>query len=531
MAESKDKPKKEKRFVDLEKVVDVSKRRGIVFPTAEIYGALSGFWDFGPVGQLMKRKVEDYWRSTFIRSGTNSDACRSNIVEMSGSIVFPEVVFKASGHVEGFVDPVTQCGKCKSIHRADHLIEEKAHQFVEGKSVEELSIIIKAEGIKCPNCGGDLGDVKRFNLMLKTDISAVGDQPAYLRPETAQNMFTAFKRIYLTSRGKLPFGIAQIGHVFRNEISPRHFIIRVREINQMELEMFIDPEREDDCPGFDEVKDVKINFFSRENQVDGKGPVSMSAGELVEKKMIPNKMLAFFMAKQMLFYQGMGIPQSALRHRHMLSEETPHYSRGNFDMEIDFGSSINWKETVGNAFRGDYDLQKHSKFSKTDLSVVTEDGRKVFPLVVEPSFGFERTFTGILVHCYREDKARGWDWFQFPARIAPYTAAVLPLMKKDGLAEKAVEICNEVGKMFDLAYDEGGSVGKRYARYDEIGVPWCITIDYDTLEKGTVTIRDRDSMKQVLVEAKDLCTLLYQLSNGLVEFDKVGSPVAAKEEK
>jgi glycyl-tRNA synthetase len=534
MAKGNDKKDGSMQLASLDKIVDVCKRRGIAFPTAEVYGALSGFWDYGPVGTLMKRKIEDLWRKEFVLAGTEgAKAGRSNIVEMSGSVVFPEVVFKASGHVEGFVDPITQCKKCKSIHRADHLIEEKAKKFVEGKSVEELTIIIKAENIACPNCQGELGDVKRFNLMLPTNISAVGDQPAYLRPETAQNMFTAFKRVFLTSRGKLPFGIAQIGHVFRNEISPRHFIIRVREINQMEIEMFLDPDHTNECGGFDAVKNEKLNFFSRENQVDGKDMESVEVGALVEKGKIPNTMMGYIMARQMQFYQSMWIPASALRHRHMLPEETPHYSRGNFDLEIFFGGSIGWKETVGNAFRGDYDLKKHGEYSKTDMSVTTDDGRRVVPLVVEPSFGFERTFTGVLLHCYREDKERGWDWFAFPARIAPFTAAILPLMKKDGLSEKAEEVAAEVGKMFDVTYDEGGSVGKRYARYDEIGVPYCVTIDYDSLDakKDTVTIRDRDTTKQILVKRKDLCGILWQLCEGTVSFEKAGKIIEVKEEK
>jgi glycyl-tRNA synthetase len=498
----------------MEKVLEVSKRRGIVYPAAEIYGSLSGFWDYGPVGTLIKRKIENYWREFFIKG--------KNIVEISGSTVLPEAVFKASGHIDSFVDPITQCKKCKSIHRADHLIDSASKTFVEGKDVKELTDIIKKEKIKCPKCKGELGDVKIFNLMLKTEVSASGGQTAYLRPETAQNIFTSFRRVFLSARGKLPFGIAQIGHSFRNEISPRHFIIRVREFSQFEIEMFIDPDDIDNCPGFDSVAKVKLNFLTRDAQKKGGKAVAVTAENALKKKLVPNKWLAYFMAKQMQFYQNLGIPAKVLRHRSMLPEETPHYSKGNFDLEIEF--DFGWKETVGNSYRTDYDLKKHSDHSKTDLSV-TIGSRKVVPHVVEPSFGLERTFASILLHCFREDKKRGWNWLALPPRIAPYTIAIMPLVKKDKLPEKAREIYNELLQNYGVFYDESGSIGKRYARADEIGVPYCITVDHQTLDDNTVTIRDRDSTKQIRLSVKDICSVIYGLVNGKKKFDKLGEPV------
>ena len=509
---------KEKGKSRMDKVIEVCKRRGIIYPTAEIYGSLAGFWDYGPVGARMKRKIEDYWREFFVDAG-------DHIVEIDGSIVLPESVFKASGHLESFVDPIVQCKKCKSIHRADHAIEEATKKFVEGKSTEEMTKIIREDKVRCPSCGGELDDARMFNLMLKTEVSATGGQDAYLRPETAQNIFTSFRRVSLASRGKLPFGIAQLGHSFRNEISPRHFVIRVREFNQFEIEMFIDPDNADDCPGFDAVAKTKLNFFTHESQQQKKGgkPTVVTAGQALKKKLIPNKWLAYFMAKQMRFYQRLGVPSVALRHRHMLPEETPHYSKGNFDMEIEF--EFGWKETVGNAYRGDYDLQKHMKHSKTDMSVVV-DGKKVVPHVVEPSFGLERTFAGVLLHTFREDKERGWDWFAFPPRIAPYTIAVMPLMKKQKLPEKAKEVVEQLKQVkYDVFYDETGSIGKRYARMDEIGVPYCATVDYQTLDDGTVTLRDRDTTKQRRVAVKDLCNVLWHLVSGESKFEKVGKSV------
>lgn len=509
----KDTPTKE----TAEKVVEVSKRRGIIFPTAEIYGSLSGFWDYGPIGTLMKRKIEEYWREFFVRN-------EENIVEISGCVILPESVWVASGHMKGFVDPITQCKKCKSIQRADHLIEETTKDFVEGKNSKELTAIIRNKKIKCPLCGGELDDVHFFNLMLKTEISPIGGQTAYLRPETAQNIFTAFRRLFLSSRAKLPFGVAQIGRSFRNEISPRHFIVRLREFNQFEIEMFINPKDAGNCPNFDKVAKIKINLFTRDAQKENKKPLSTTITQALEKNLIPDKYLAYFMAREMQFYQGLGIPASALRHRHMLPEETPHYSLGNFDLEIKF--DFGWKETVGNAYRGDYDLQQHMKHSKTDLSVTIEEGgkkgKKVVPHVVEPSFGLERTFAGILLHCFREDKKRGWNWFAFPPKIAPYTVAVFPLLSKDKLPEKAKGIYADLKEMYDVFYDESGSIGKRYARADEIGVPYCATVDHQTLKDGTITLRDRDTTKQVRVLIKDLCTTIWNLTNGKIKFEKVG---------
>jgi len=500
----------------MEKVVEVCKRRGIIFPTAEIYGSLAGFWDYGPVGTLMKRKIENYWREFFV-------SAEENIVEIDGSIVLPEAVFKASGHLESFVDPITQCKKCKTIHRADHLIEEATKKFVEGKTPKELTETLRTNKIKCPACSGTLSDVRMFNLMLATDVSAVGGQAAYLRPETAQNIFTSFKRIFLSSRGKLPFGVAQIGRSFRNEISPRHFVIRVREFNQFEIEMFIDPEDADNCPGFKTAAKSKINFFTCEaQQQKGGKPTTLTIESALKKKLIPNKYLAYFMAKEMQFYQLLGIPVTALRHRHMLPEETPHYSKGNFDMEIKF--EFGWKETVGNAYRGDYDLKKHAKHSKIDLSVAV-DGHKVVPHVAEPSFGLERTFAGVLLHCFHEDKGRGWNWFAFPPKIAPYGVAVMPLMKKGKLPEKAKEVYKSVKICVDAFYDETGSIGKRYARADEIGIPFCITIDYDTLKDDTVTLRDRDTTKQRRVKVKELVNIMWALVRDGESFEKFGKEI------
>ncbi|NCO97375.1 MAG: glycine--tRNA ligase, partial [Candidatus Aenigmarchaeota archaeon] len=270
----------------LQDVQTVCLTRGIIFPTAEIYSGLSGFFDYGHVGTLIKQKFINYWRETFVKS-------RDNVFEIDGSTILPEKVLIASGHVDSFVDPIAQCKKCKSIHRADHLIEEKTGEFVEGKSCGELTKIIQKSKLLCPSCKGELMDVRVFHLMFKTDISPTGGQAGYLRPETAQNIFTAFNRIYRTTRSKLPMGIAQVGHSFRNEISPRNFIVRVREFNQMEVEMFFDP-RDDKCEWFDEVKDVEINLVTQEAQKQKGEMIKISVNEALAKGIIPNQWLAYF---------------------------------------------------------------------------------------------------------------------------------------------------------------------------------------------------------------------------------------------
>ena len=291
----------------------------------------------------------------------------------------------------------------------------------------------------------------------------------------------------------------------------------------MEVEMFFDPNN-DKCPLFDQVKDKEIMLFTREDQQKKGKSIKIKVGDALKKKILPNEWIGFFLAKEFEFYKSLGIPESHLRFRHMLPEETPHYSGGNFDLEIDF-EDIGWKETVGNAYRTDYDLIKHSKHANTDLSVALDNGTKVIPHVVEPSFGVERTITGVLLHCFVEDKERGWNWFKFPANISPYIASVFPLVNKDEIPEKSREIFEILKKDFDVLYDESGSIGKRYARNDEIGTPYCITIDEDSLKDKAVTIRDRDTTKQVRVKINELHDILRKLIYGKIKFDKAGKSV------
>ncbi|MGQ9514029.1 MAG: glycine--tRNA ligase [Thermoproteota archaeon] len=497
--------------IDFNRIVDIAKRRGIIYPSSEIYGGLSGFFDYGPVGFLLKEKIVKFWREFFLSP-------EDNIFEVETCTIMSEQVFRASGHLRDFIDPSTQCKRCNSIFRADTLIEETTGQFVEGAEAGELSKIIAEKQIRCPKCGGELSETKIFHLMLYTNVGPVEGNLAYLRPETAQGIFVNFRNILTATRAKLPFGVAQVGTSYRNEISPRQWLMRLREFRQMEIEMFINPKKLDHCPSFEKVSKVKIRILSRDAQKSNQEPTELTAEEAA--KFMP-KFQAYFMAKEFLWYRLLGIPEEAIRFRHMLQKETPHYSKGNFDMEIkyDFG----WKEVVGNAYRTDFDLKTHMENSGKDLTC-TEDGEKILPHVVEPSFGIDRTIYAVLLYCYRDD-GRGWEWFALPPKISPYLCAVLPLVSKDGIPEKAREIYDVLRHEFDVLFDQSGSIGRRYARCDEIGVPFCITCDYRTLEDETVTIRNRDDCSQIRTDSKTLSLTLRKLIEGQIQFSEAGARV------
>jgi len=492
-----------------QEVMEIALKRSILIPSNELYAPVAGFYDYGPVGKALKRKLEEYWRDFFLR--------KDGYFEVETVYVLPEVVLKASGHLSCFGDPVVGCTKCGKKFRADHLLEEKGKRC-EGAKPEELNNKIKENNIRCPECGGPLGEVGWFNLMFKTNIGPIEGTTGYIRPETAQGIFLDFQRVFRSHGSKLPMGIAQIGRSFRNEISPRQGLVRLREFSQMELEYFFNP-NSPTHPRFKSVEKEKFRIYSREEQKKGsENCIELTAREAVGRKTVPNEIMAYFMGKEMQFYLKLGIPYDALRFRHMLPEETPHYSGGNIDLEVK--TSVGWVEVIGNAYRTDYDLKSHSKSSGKDLSILEEDGSKVLPHVVEPSFGVDRTILCMLEHCYRKgggSERRDWEWFDFPAFLSPFEAAVLPLMKKDGLAEKASELADSLReKGFDVLYDETGSIGKRYARQDEIGTPYCITIDYDTLKDGTVTIRFRNDGKQTRENIDKLEEKLHSFIKGNV---------------
>ncbi|GAB4309384.1 MAG: hypothetical protein Kow0069_08600 [Promethearchaeota archaeon] len=505
----------------LDRVMEIAIHRGFLIPTAEIYpDRLAGFFEFGPVGVHLKRHLVELWREMFVTGEINPP-----VYEIEGAVVLPEQVLVASGHASSFTDPVVSCAKCGETLRADHLVEEATGKFVEGASTDELAGIIREEGLKCPKCGGELEPPTVFNLMLKTRVGPKSGVVAYLRPETAQSIFLAYKRVQQSMRASLPFGIAQVGNSFRNEIAPRQGLIRMRAFNQMEIEVFVDPQEVETHPNLKSVADVKIRLITQEAQRSGQDPAGedLTVKEAVERGLFPNEYLAYYVGKEQLFYEALGIPADAIRFRHMLPEETPFYSKGNFDVEVRL--SVGWKEVVGNAYRTDHDLSTHMKHSKTKLTYGTKK-RKFVPHVVEPSFGVERSLYCTLEHCFREKgHDRDWAWFQFPPRIAPYQVHVFPLQRRDGLEEHARGIYESLKKAgLKVLYDHAGSIGKRYARADEIGTPYCVTVDYKTLEEepATVTIRDRDTTHQVRVRVDRLEAVLRDLVAGEAYFEDLG---------
>lgn len=498
-----------------QEIMEIALKRSIIIPSNELYSPVGGFYDYGPIGKGLKRKLEDFWRDFFLR--------REGCLEVETATILPEEVMRASGHLSCFGDPIVECLKCRKKFRADHLLEEKTSggfrdKRCEGMKPDELSRKLEENKIRCPECGGELGKVGWFNLMFKTNIGPIEGTTGYIRPETAQGIFLDFHRVFRSHGSKLPMGVAQVGKSFRNEISPRQGLVRLREFNQMELEYFFNP-NSPNHPRFKEVESERFRLYTREEQMKGSERcVELTAKQAVERKLVPNEIMAYFIAREMQFYLKLGIPFDALRFRHMLPEETPHYSGGNIDLEVK--TSFGWIEVVGNAYRTDYDLRNHSKQSGKDLSVLLEDGSRVMPHVVEPSFGVDRTMLCVLEHCYRKGggaERRDWEWFDFPAYLAPIDVAVLPLMRRDGLDERASQVAGMLrNEGWDVVYDETGSIGKRYARQDEIGTPYCVTVDYETLKDGTVTIRFRNDGKQMREKIDKLSEKLHSLIKGNV---------------
>ena len=516
-----------------EEIMETILKRGFIIPSNEIYGHISGFYDYGSIGAPMKHKIEEAWRNFFVR--------RDGIYEVETVLILPEIVLRASGHVGHFGDPLIECMKCKRKFRADTLIadeiEKKAKESGAGEHVkrlkehlsrlpgmkpDEMNAKLRELNLKCPECGGEFSEVGWFNLMFKTNIGPIEGNTGYTRPETAQGIFLAFPRVFRAHGSRLPIGIAQIGKSFRNEISPRQGLIRLREFTQMEIEYFFNPSKPFH-PKFREVENQRLRVLTREAQEAGREEAQeYTARELVEKGIVPNEIMAYYLAKEVQFYEMMGIPYSDFRFRHMLPDETPHYSGGNFDLEV--STSYGWIETIGTAYRKDYDLGSHARTSGQDLSVfIEEEKKKIIPHVVEPSFGVDRLFWVILEKCYRAGggaEGRTWSWFDFPPAIAPFECAVLPLMKKDGLAEKAEDVARMLREEgFNVAFDASGSIGKRYARQDEIGTPYCITVDYESLRDETVTVRFRNDGKQTRVK-------IGTLAGAIREYIKAGKRTA-----
>jgi glycyl-tRNA synthetase len=481
--------------MNIEEVASYCKRRGIIFPTSEIYGQVPGFYDYGPAGVELSRNLKNHWWKTFVQD-------REDIIGIDGSIITNPLVWKASGHIDSFTDPLTECKKCHKRFRADNLIEEKTGKQTDGLKNPELTHMIIEGKIKCPECKSDLGEVKSFNQMLSTNVGPVEGNTAYLRPETAQSIFADYKSVMDSARIKPPFGIAQIGKAFRNEISPRNFIFRKREFEQMEIEFFTKADKKNDCPDYDKISQMRLKILSAEKQEKGMGNAEeMSINQAFGRKIFSNKWHAYFSAIFYSWLVDLGIDSAKLRIRQHMKNELSFYSAGTVDIEYEF--PMGFKEVQGIADRTTYDLTQHQNLSRQNLEYFDEETKtkEILYVAAEPSIGVERLLLLVLFNGLKEEPER--LVLKIHPIIAPYKVAVFPLIKKD-LEPKAREVYKLLKGEFSSLYDEAGSIGKRYRRQDEIGTPYCITVDYDTLKDESVTLRMRDSMKQERIKITEL---------------------------
>lgn len=462
------------RAATMDKIVALSKRRGFVYPGSDIYGGLANTWDFGPLGAELRNNIKQLWWRTFVQK-------RRDMVGLDAGILMHPKVWEASGHVVNFNDPLVDCKTCKSRFRADHLLEDKLNmEDAESKTPEEMSEILREANIACPNCGNrTLTDARQFNMMFATTIGPVDESATkvYLRPETAQGIFVQYKNLVSTQRVKVPFGVGQIGKVFRNEITPGNFIFRVLEFEQMEIEYFCKPDEAAET--FDAWLEAMHGWI-----------------------------------------ESIGLNPEHVRIREHSQEELSHYSDRTLDFEYFFPGTLGWKELYGLANRTDYDLRQHQEVSGVDLSYFDQTSNsRYLPYVIEPTFGVDRTMLTVLVDAYDEEETvdvNGKSDIRTVLRLkpilAPYKAAVLPLARKPELTDVATDLyeklMDETG--FQIDYDETANIGKRYRRQDEIGTPFCITVDFDTLEDGAVTIRDRDSMNQERVAMAEVGAYLRE---------------------
>jgi glycyl-tRNA synthetase len=491
-------------------VLDIAKRRGFFWPAGEIYGSCAGFYTYGPLGSLLKLRIEQLLRDHYV----NNEGC----LLVEAPVLTPEDPWVASGHVESFTDMIIECQKCGEPYRADHLLEEKIKKSAEGMSMGKIKELIKKHGIKCPKCGGALANIYDYNMMFKTYIGPGKNKVAGdLRPETAQTTYMPFKRLFELGRKKLPLGVIQLGRSFRNEISPRQGLVRLREFSQAEAQFFIDPKEKAKHPKFDTVKKKRLLVLTKHDQVKNKPENVMDASALVRKK-LTNEWIAYFLSLSVEMFEKMGIDPAKLRCRQHKDDERSFYSTDTWDVE--FVSDVYGKiELVGIADRTDYDLKRHQEFSKQSMSV-NMDGRTFIPHVVEVAYGIDRPLYSILESSLKKDGDR--VYFSFPPTVSPYQVAVFPLVKKDGLPKHAKEIYEMLrGAGFYVLYDQG-FIGRLYYRQDEAGTPFCITYDYDSKKDKSVTIRNRDDQRQIRVKIKDLVQTMEKIMRGQIKFAKAG---------
>tara|TARA_Y100000310_G_C20703043_1_gene831897 strand:+ start:9620 stop:11155 length:1536 start_codon:yes stop_codon:yes gene_type:complete len=499
---------KGKRVDFLNELTSFLQSKGFIWgPFPEIYGGLSGFYCYGPLGKLLKNKVEGLVKTTFQSNG---------FWEVECPIVLPNIVWKASGHLDTFEDRTISCKKCKSVFRADKLIEEEHDVSADAYSDQELLDFIAKHKIKCPSCKGALKfDIQRVSLMMKT---VVGGIDASLRPETATVTYIPFNRYYDFFRKKIPIGIFQVGKAFRNEVNPRQSLLRSREFTQAEGQLFIDPLEKNKWDRYDEIKNEKLPLWNHKDQKACRKSKMVKVSDAVKNKLMKSKAYAWCIWLAYQQFVNMGIPETKMRIRQHHPDEKAFYADDAWDIEVEL-NSFGWVEMCGVHDRTDYDLVQHSKFSKQNLTATTEKGKKITPHVLEIAFGIDRPIFALLDVFYSKTaKEKGKTMFKVPYHLAPVAAAIFPLMKKDKMPEKAMEIKEQLEDEFVVEYDQSGSIGRRYLRAAESGTAYCITVDHQTLKDKTITIRDRDSEKQKRVKIKELNGTLKNLIKGTVSF-------------
>ena len=564
-----------------DKMSNISAKRGFLWPSFEIYSGVSGFTDYGPLGATLKNNIMQKWRRQYVVG--------EGFTEIEGPTVMPKEVLKASGHVDNFTDPMCKCEDCGEVYRADHIIEENIGIDVESLPNEELDKIVEENNIRCSECGGKLSKIWDYNLMFKTQIGAKGNKVGYMRPETAQGIFILFKRLSRYFGGKLPFGVVQLGKSYRNEISPRQGVIRLREFTQAEAEIFLNPE-DKTHPKFNQIKDIEFRLSSQDVQLNNKDEIIVTAQEALDEGIISSEMLIYQLYLARKFLEEIGIPEDALRFRQHLPGEMAHYALDCWDVECKT-DKYGWVEIIGIADRGDYDLSSHTKESNEELNVyipydkpkhvkktiikpnmakfgpsfkqdspkvktylenlnddeinevkkaLEDDGKyivkldkdlellpehvefkeveeevkgeKITPHVIEPSFGIDRILYCTLLHSFTESENK--DYFKFQKEIAPIQISVFPLLNKNELPKIGTEITETLrNEGFNVDYSTAGSIGKRYAKADEIGVPIAITIDFDSIEDKAITVRYRDSEKQDRIPISNLNEFIQNYFN------------------
>ncbi len=489
---------KEAKTATYDELLRLALERGFFFPSAEIYNdAPAGFWEYGPVGLSMRNNFVREWRHRLIR--------RDDMLEMDGALILPKIVFEASGHLSSLVDPIVQCTKCGARMRADKYISEKTGlQIDERLSPEEFQDLIVKHNLHCPKCGGELGKPSKFNMMFRVGVGAE-DQDAYLRPETAQSIFVDFGRLSKTMRLKLPKGIAQVGKSFRNEIAPRQSLIRLRELMQAEIEVFFNPDSNFGPEKFDKIKSVHMNVLSQPakegdeaKQYSATDSVSVFGGK---------EIIAYYFALLQEFYEAVGFPKESTRFRELSAADRAFYTTSAFDFEVK--TSLGWLELVACNYRTDYDLSGHGKMSKKDLSVMDSE-KKVLPHVVELSLGVDRSLFALIDRSFVHEPER--DVLRVSPRVAPYLCAIFPLLSKPEFESKARKIYESLKvEDFSTFYDDSGNIGRRYRRMDEVGTPYCVTVDHQSLQDDTVTLRERDTMVQERIAVSQLASRLRGL--------------------